>query len=41
MAEGLVVNLHKSKYNFTEVSLWNFKVALCIKPDLIFIPERR
>ena len=39
-AEGVVVNIKKSKYNFTVTTLTKVLVTLWTKDDLIFIPER-
>lgn len=38
--EGVVVNKHRPKYNFTVRALTRVQVTLWTKDDLIFIPER-
>jgi hypothetical protein len=38
--EGLAVNKHRPKYNFTEESHTRLQGTLWTKDDLIFIPER-
>jgi len=38
--EGLVVNKHKPKHNFTPRELTRILLTLWTKDDIIFIPER-
>jgi Protein of unknown function (DUF3435) len=38
--EGLVVNVHQPKHNFTNTDLTRILLALWTQDDLIFIPER-
>ena len=40
MPEGVVVNKHRPKYNFTVRALTRVQVTLWTKDDLMFIPER-
>ena len=38
--EGVVVNKHRPKQNFTDKDLTRVLLALWTKDDLVFIPER-